>query len=82
MNPGSRERVDSVSLADGVDAASVLGLVADRTAAGPEPAAEKTVPAHILAMQRGEKRKSRRKFTVLETRMSSTQHIGRGQSLR
>ncbi len=42
MNPRSGERMDSMSLADGVDATLGPGLAAGRAAAGPEPA-EKTV---------------------------------------
>ena len=63
MNPGSGERVDGASIADGVDAASALGLAAGTTAAGPEPVTEKTIPAHILTMQREKTRKSWCKFT-------------------
>ena len=63
MNPGSGEKVDGASIADGVDAALAMGLAPGRTVAGPEPVAEKTMPAHILTMQREKKRKSRCKFT-------------------
>ncbi len=63
MNLGIGERVDDVSIADGVDAVLVPGLAMGRTAAGSEPVAEKAMSAHILAMQREKKRKSWCKFT-------------------